>query len=195
MGIEYVNRRGEKYYLLQGKTKTGKPKYYVSRKPEGVPVEQMPERYELYENPERGLVSVRKIRPSKITAEERAFLEEQTRTLAGLEFFIVDVQDDSLVVYTPGTDPSEVWSSFEDILGGFLNLCAEKKRWLGTHAHYLPMLRFSLRDEDKRLFSAERWCFRGGIDDWHFLAGAKPLKRHAETYLPHLNKESFFDLI
>src|SRR5437899_2787853 len=50
MGIEYVNRRGERYYLLQGKTKTGKPKYYVSRKAEGVPVEQMPEGYELHEN-------------------------------------------------------------------------------------------------------------------------------------------------
>ncbi len=36
MSIEYVNRRGDKYYLLQGKTKTGKPKYYVSRKPDGV---------------------------------------------------------------------------------------------------------------------------------------------------------------
>ena len=43
MPFEYVNRCGDRYYLLQGKTKTGKPKYYASKKAEGVPVEQMPE--------------------------------------------------------------------------------------------------------------------------------------------------------
>jgi hypothetical protein len=53
MPLEYVNRRGEKYFLLQGTTKTGKPKYYVSRKAEGVPVESVPEGYEIHENPER----------------------------------------------------------------------------------------------------------------------------------------------
>src|SRR5437867_2612508 len=106
MPMEYVNRRGDRYFLLQGKTKTGKAKYYVSRKPDGVPVEKMPEGYELYENPERGLVSVRKIRPTKLLPEERAKLGAWTRELAGIEFFFVDVQDDSLVVYTPATDPS-----------------------------------------------------------------------------------------
>lgn len=58
---------GEKYYLLQGKTKTGKPKYYMARKPDGVAVEQMPEGYEFYESPERGLVSVRKVRHSNVS--------------------------------------------------------------------------------------------------------------------------------
>ena len=28
MGVTYVNRMGKTYYLLEGKTKTGKPKYY-----------------------------------------------------------------------------------------------------------------------------------------------------------------------
>lgn len=26
VGLEYVNRRGDRYFILQGKTKTGKPK-------------------------------------------------------------------------------------------------------------------------------------------------------------------------
>ena len=58
MGLEYVNRCGDRYYLLQGKTKTGKPKYYVSRKCNGEPVDKMPEGFEFYEHPEQGLVSV-----------------------------------------------------------------------------------------------------------------------------------------
>jgi hypothetical protein len=56
MGIEYVNRRGETYYLLQGKTKTGKPKYYVSRNPDGIRVGEMPQGYELYEHLRQGTV-------------------------------------------------------------------------------------------------------------------------------------------
>jgi hypothetical protein len=31
MTIEHVNRRGDRYYVLQGKTKTGKPKFYCSK--------------------------------------------------------------------------------------------------------------------------------------------------------------------
>jgi len=30
--ITYINRKKETYYLLIGKTKTGKPKYYFSKK-------------------------------------------------------------------------------------------------------------------------------------------------------------------
>ena len=60
MGLEYVNRRGDRYYILQGVTKTGKPKYYCSRKPKGVPVEELPDDFEVYENPGTKMVSVRK---------------------------------------------------------------------------------------------------------------------------------------
>src|SRR5882724_1644462 len=101
MGYEYVNRRGERYYLLVGKTKTGKPKYYVSRKPQGVPVDAMPDGYEIFEQPERGIVSVRKLLPTRIRPEERERLQRWTRELAGIEHFIIDLHGDSLVIYTP----------------------------------------------------------------------------------------------
>ena len=91
--------------MFQGKTKTGKPKYYVSRKTSGEPVEKMPEGYELYEHPEQGLVHVRKIRPTKVLPQEREQLVAWARELAGTEYFLVDVQDDSLVVYAPADDP------------------------------------------------------------------------------------------
>lgn len=194
MGIEYTNRRGEKYYLLQGKTKTGKPKFYVSRKTGGVPVEEMPEGYELYEHPERGLVSVRKIRPSRITAEERRFVEEQTRLLAEIQYFRVDVQDDSLVIWTPATDPAASVALLSRMFGGFPEGEEAERDWIGNHATYLPMLRFTLADEDERLYSVARWRFRGAIDGWLPLAQPMPLAQQAATYLPHLNRESFYGL-
>src|SRR5437899_2799337 len=119
MPIEYVNRRGDRYYVLQGKTKTGKPRYYASRKPEGVGVEHMPDGYEIYEHPEQGLVSVRKVRPSSVLPAEREALVRWTRELAGLSHFIVDVQEDSLVIYTAGADSAASVDALSRILGSF----------------------------------------------------------------------------
>jgi hypothetical protein len=191
MGYEYVNRRGERYYLLVGKTKTGKPKYYVSRKAQGVPVDAMPEGYEIFEQPERGIVSVRKVRPTRVRPEERDQLQSWTRELAGIEHFIIDLHGDSLVIYTPDRDPVASADLLNRIFGGF----PEDAASIAARAHYAAMLRFTLEDAEKRLFRVERWCFRGSIDDWFYLASGKPLEALARKYLPHLNRESFFELM
>lgn len=195
MGIEYTNRRGEKYYLFQGTTKTGKPKYYVSRKPDGTPVEKMPDGFELHEEPQRGVVSIRKVRTSRVTLEERRYLEEQIRALADIEYFRMDAESDSVVIYTPNVDPRAsaalIRSIFGDLPGSMASECNE----IGNNASYHPMLRFTLRDEEKRHFSVERWCFRGSVDGWIPVGGSNTLENQVKKYLPHLNEESFFDLM
>jgi hypothetical protein len=69
MAIEHINRKGKTYYLHEGKTKTGKPKYFFSMKSEGNLVNKMPEGYEIYENP-NAQVFLRKIQPQIVTPEE-----------------------------------------------------------------------------------------------------------------------------
>jgi len=66
MPLEYTNRRGDRYYVLQGKTKTGMPKYYCSRKTQGTPVERLPEDYEINEHPRDAVVTIRRVRASAI---------------------------------------------------------------------------------------------------------------------------------
>ena len=51
MGIEYTNRKGKKYYLNVGKTKTGKPRHYFSMKIRDQLAEEIPEGFEIYEHP------------------------------------------------------------------------------------------------------------------------------------------------
>lgn len=195
MPIEYVNRRGDKYYLLQGTTKTGKPKYYVSRKPHGVPVDQMPAGYEFHENPQDGILSVRKVRPTKVLPQEREQLVAWARELAGTDYFLVDIQEDSLVVYAPGDDPSARADLLNAMFGGFAADKMSHLSWIGANATYLPMFRFSLVDDAKRLYSVDRWCFKGSIDDWFPLSPGKPLEKQARAFLPHLGKESFYELM
>ena len=51
-------------------------------------------------------------------------------------------------------------------------------------------------DPAERLFAAERWCFRGSIDDWIPMIGrAAPLPDMVRTYVQHLGKDSFYDLM
>jgi hypothetical protein len=73
--IQYTNRRGDRYYVVQGKTKTGKPKFYCSKKPGGVGVERLPEGMELREDPQSAVVTVRKARPTRIAPVERELVE------------------------------------------------------------------------------------------------------------------------
>src|SRR5438552_6407907 len=74
MGIEHVNRRGDTYYLHEGRTKTGKPKYFFSRKRAGTLAAALPAGYEVYENP-NAQVFLRKTLPKLVTDEEVATVE------------------------------------------------------------------------------------------------------------------------
>ena len=194
MVMEYVNRKGDTYYLQQGKTKTGKPKYYFGRRLSAVPLDAMPEGYEVHESPENGQVHARRARVTEISPMERRFVEEAVARLAGLKHVIVDTEDDALVVYLPDTG-DEPFEGLCEVLRFPTGVIGQLRDGLSLQAHYQKMMRFELLDDDERLYSVQRWCFRGSIDDWVFLEGPAPLERLVEQFAPHLGKESFFELM
>jgi hypothetical protein len=51
MAVIWKNRREDIYYLHEGRTKTGKSKYCFARNDEGMIVDNIPDGYEIYENP------------------------------------------------------------------------------------------------------------------------------------------------
>jgi len=59
--------------------------------------------------------------------------------------------------------------------------------------HYTAMLRFRLVDKERRVFVAERFYFRGAIDDWIFLGGPDDSKKLAGRYIRLLGTATFFD--
>jgi hypothetical protein len=69
MPITYTNRKGRTYYLCQGVTKTGKPRYYCAREIKDTPLEQIPEGYTISESA-NGVVSLSKTQVSLLRAEE-----------------------------------------------------------------------------------------------------------------------------
>jgi hypothetical protein len=79
---------------------------------------------------------------------------------------------------------------------GQLGAAEREDQWIVGNVRYHPMLRFRLVDDLQRRFASDRWCFRGGMEGWHSLMGAAgPLEQQVAAYVPHVNKESFFELM
>jgi hypothetical protein len=71
MPVTYTNRKGRTYYLCQGKTKTGKPRYYFAREPRDGSPGRIPDGYRISESV-NGIVSLVKDGPPLILPEEIA---------------------------------------------------------------------------------------------------------------------------
>src|SRR6267143_3374201 len=188
--ITHTNAKGKIYYLHQGTTKTGKPKYYFSIESEGHLAESIPEGFEIYENP-NAQVFLRRIPPKLITDEERQVVEDGMRKYAEVQECKIDVKDKTILIYTPHQSVEE----FAQLLTGLNPFIAEAKvrEYFSRSVQYSPMLQFLLEDEKRRLFTAQRYRFRWSVDDWIDI-GYGPLTTLVKQYVKHLGQESYFDL-
>ena len=192
MPITHTNAKEKTYYLHQGTTKTGKPKYYFSTQPEGTLAEAMPEGFEMYENP-NAQVFLRRIPPKLITEEERQVVEAGMRTSADVKDYKIDVKGKAIVIYTADQDVETLADVFKG-LSPTPSANRQLMSLLRKEIQYSPMLQFLLEDEQRRLFTAQRYCFRGSIDDWIDI-GYGSLTTLVKQYVKHLGKESYFELL
>jgi hypothetical protein len=188
--ITYTNAKGKTYYLHQGTTKTGKPKYYFSMESNGELAESIPDGFEIYENP-NAQVFLRRMPPKLITDEERQVVEDGMRKYAEVQDCKIDIKGKTIVVYTPHQSVEE----FAQLLTGLNPFISEAKvrELFARSVQYAPMLQFILDDAKRRTFTAQRYCFRGSIDDWIDI-GHSPLTTLVKQYVKHLGQESYFEL-
>jgi len=193
MAVQHTNRRGQVYTLYEGRPKKGSPNYFFARRPKpGVkPLESIPEGYEIHESPEPAQVFLRRIKPRLVTDAEVETVRRAVRELAGLRIYIVDPEEKAIVVWTPMQDPGEL-EQFLQELGSYATPDLMDKMTRGGTFH--AMMRFVLLDGERRLFRADRWCFRGRIDNWIELEASGKLGPLLQRFIPHLGKESFYDL-
>ncbi|HZL38025.1 MAG TPA: hypothetical protein VFC78_22105 [Tepidisphaeraceae bacterium] len=193
MAYQHTNRRGDVYYI-QAKERGDKIAYSATRKPTGKLLDRVPEGYQVYEHPANAQIFVRKAKSTKILPTERQLLESSIRKLAKLEHFIVDTEADSLVVYLSDAEADAALNTMRSVAPMTADQARSMRSFMLSHATYSKMMRFVLMDDDIRSFGVERWCFLGAIDDWYFLDSAETLAELAKRYVPHLGKESFFEL-
>ncbi len=190
MAVTYTNRRGKTYYLHQGVTKKGNPKYYFALRSEGDLAEVIPSGYEIYENP-NAQVFLRRIRPQVITDEEVKIVEKGLQQYCRIKNCLVDVKKNVISIHTPDQNVDRLAAS----LSFFPGTHEEKVQLVSREAlTYSPMLQFVLVDKKQRLFETQRYCFLGAIDDWIMIGTVGELPELVKTYVPHLGEESYFEL-
>jgi len=198
MPITYTNRKSRTYYLCQGLTKTGKPRYYFSREQKGELLEEIPEGYTISESV-NGVVSLTKARPMLLLEKEITFIKATLQKHPQAKRYRLDIKPKQLTIYEQvGADIQELVK----ILGtevGFPGSMIENT----THrleeekkifTQYSPIMRFILSDTEKRLFRAQRMCYFGSVDDWIDIEYDKYIEELANTLIPTLGTDEFFEL-
>jgi hypothetical protein len=192
MPITHVNAKGKTYYLHQGTTQTGKPKYHFAMKSEGNLTDSIPEGFEVYENP-NAQVFLRRIAPKMITDEEKAIVSEGMRQYSDVEDFKIDVKGNAIFVYTAVQDINALMEIFQDYPRS-QDQKAQMMKTLRQGIQYTPEMQFDLVDEKKRTFITQRYCYLGYIDDWIPVGRSGKLPRLVKRYVKHLGKETFVTL-
>lgn len=191
MPVEYVNRKGQKYYLHAGETKTGKPKYFLSTTTDEACLDIIPVGFEIYENP-NGQVFMRKKLPKLITDEELELVEREIRRFARLKDSIVERKLTILTIHV--ADRNDIKRDALREIALFAGRTNIDDIMRNTRT-YSALLRFILVDKELRLFQTQRFCFRGSIDDWIYIGGVASLASLADQYVKHLGQDSFYELM
>lgn len=204
----YTNCHGESYYLHAIRRETGRIIHVMRKKADGA-LPHMPDGYEVRESVQ-GRLSVRRVRPRSLTEAEEFLLAGQVKRLRPFAYKL-DIDGPAATVYASALDrkcfteslDAEFANGFADALTKALAgryspdlvamFRARRKEKDAKRSRFYPLLRFVVSDKDKRLFAVERVCFTGD-SAWARLE-VLPLTAAMLKYLPHLGRDSFFDLI
>ncbi len=144
-------------------------------------MEQIPEGYEIYENP-NGKVYLRKILKKSIKDEEIKVIEKAMRKCCPIQNFKLDIKKEFVYIYTVSTSINEL-----DLLSPLIGNSEKYK-------DYETVMRLQLMDEQSRIFEIERFCFLSGIEDWIYLDDSDNLQELVEEYVRHIGQESLYEL-
>ncbi len=188
MPIIHVNAKGKTYYLHQGVTKTGKPKYHFAMKSEGTQVQSIPEGFEIYEAPD-ARVFLRRIPLKIIFDEERQVVEDGMRTSSGVADYKIDIRGNTLEVYTAIQDRK----TFSEMFAAMRPAPDKAKiaEMVTQFMRYALRMKFMLEDDKRRTFVAQRPGFFGWLDDdWIDMGKPGKLSTLVKKYVKRLGEDS-----
>ena len=206
--FSYTNAYGDIYYPHVVRLGNDRKAYFMRKNAAGA-VAVLPEGYEIRENIHRQ-VSVRRVRPRLFTEAEEQLLAGQLKRLRPFAYRL-DITGRIATIFASAMDrkcfaeslDAEFANGFADALTKTLAgryspelvaiFRARRKDKNAKRPRFYPLLRLVIADKDKRRFAVERVCFTG--DSGWMRLEVLPLTAAMMKYLPHLGKDSFFDLI
>jgi hypothetical protein len=193
--VTYTNRMGDIYYLHEGRTKTGKARYFVAKTPREGVLSTIPDGFEFSESI-NGVVSVRKIDLSAThlpEADEALARTEMVRH-AHLHGHRIEIIKGEIVVFEPAGGMSPDWTSkvtrplFMITEGPDVRGDRMRRR-----IRYGPVMKFvPLRERNE--YSVYRMTYRGdGGWSWPLASGS--LHELLKRFLGRVGTNEFFELL
>ena len=190
MALHYTNRRGRTYYLHRRKTKKGKVRYVFAKSVSDGALDALPDGYQVRESI-NGVVSVVSLGQARLITE----LEEQAVRSAMAELdlheYRLEVRGNAITIFEPDRRVADLAEPFEGISPFGLSKRAVDN--LARRVNYSPVLRFVLDDRSARTFHVERMTYRGA-GGWSYPLRHGKIASLAKTYVPHVGKNSMFEL-
>jgi hypothetical protein len=182
---------GDTYYLHEGKTKTGRPRYFFAKSVYDGPLAAMPPGFEVSESI-NGVVSVRRSTEVAVAVvvpeSDVKHVEAAVARHAHLRGYMVRVVGSAIVVFEPHPKPAELRELAERLGRGYR---AESfiEDWMKS-AKYAPVLKFERASTG---YVVHRMMYRGeGGWSWPVMNGT--LADLAKRVVSSIGTDEFFEL-
>ena len=187
--LAYTNRMGDTYYLHEGKTKTGKPRYFFAKTIREGAITQMPEGFEVSESV-NAVVSARRKRKdgAQVPAADLEVVRETMQRLRHLRDCVVRADGKAIVIYEPYPRREQLEGSD---FGFGRRLPASYIEDRMKKAQLSPVMKFEWEGDE---YAVYRMTYRGE-GGWSYPLDHGPLERLARKYVRPVGTEQFFDLM
>jgi len=179
MPITYKNQKDDIYHIHEGKTKTGKPKWFLSTKQDGKMMDYIPEGYEIHESPD-GRVSLIRTFISLFTDDEIHIIKHFFDKGTNKRSYKVDVKKEGIVVFRSNQSIDECRKIIQDFRPFFIRESKLEEN-IKKFLTYSPWLRFVKRKNDSRIM-LEKWDLSGFEARWTLIEIADNLTGVAKRY-------------
>ena len=186
----FGNRMGITYYLHEGRTKTGKPRYFFAKTIGDSALGAMPEGFEVSESI-NGVVSVRRRTPgaTAVPAADVTAVEAALARHPHLNGYVARAVGSAVVIFEPHPRPGELRELAQRSGLGLRAEVFMKDRM--KHAQYTPVMKFEREGTE---YVVLRMTYRGkGGWSWPLQSGK--LDNLARKFVPSIGTEAFFELM
>ena len=195
--LQHSNRHGVAFYLHQGTTKTGKPKYYVAKTVGAGKLATMPAGFEFAESV-NGVVSIRRVdnSPKRIADADVEFVRSEVARHRHLRHHRVEAVKAEIVIYeqTGAMSDDELQETARSL--GVPTEVFEQRMGAGLWAkrRCQPVMRFLASTAQADGYVVQRMTYRGE-GGWSYPLAHGSLAGLVRDFVPRVGTERFFELL
>jgi hypothetical protein len=193
--LKYANRHGVPWYLHQGTTKTGRPKYYVAKSVGLGALVEMPAGFEFSESV-NGVVSVRRVdnSPKLVADADVELVKSELARHRHLRHHRVEVTKVEIVIYEPtGAMSDDELRETARIHGLPPEVFEQRMADLWARRRCQPVMCFLASTAEPGEYAVQRMRYRGE-GGWSYPLAHGPLVKLVRNFVPRVGTQRFFEL-